>query len=200
MAPVLAARHINGFEPPPSSILATHVVNGNGVPDLDRDNFNQLLAEVLSTDEQGHSNLGADVSVNHRLIGIIFQVGIEPALEEDPFRATSSTGKADAQLQTCLEAIQLAVERSPQVLFVKSDPNGRAGPQQSPPLYQWLILRLLPFIVPSQKAEIQDGVLAVIETMLTAYMKCTPLSSCSGLLAFIRSAISGKKHFPADNR
>jgi hypothetical protein len=115
-----AAPPLNGFEPPPSSILATHVVHGNGVPNFDTDHFNQLLAEARGTDEQGQPNLGADPSVNHKLICIVFQIGIEPALDENPFHATA-IGRGESQLRTCLEVLQIAIDRSPPVIFTKSD-------------------------------------------------------------------------------
>jgi hypothetical protein len=195
MAPVHSVRQVNGFEPPPSSILATHVVNGNGVPDLDRDNFNQLLTEVLGSNDQEQPNLGADITVNHKLICIIFQVGIEPVLEDNPFKASSSsttTGKADAQLQNCLDALRLAIEKSPQVLFVKSNAGNGGHVDQSLPLYTWLVPRLLPLIAVFQNAHGRSAVLAVLETMLDANMKCSPLKSSEDLLQYIRASISGE--------
>lgn len=193
MAPVhTAARQMNNFEPPPSSILATHVVHGNGVPDLDRDNFKQLLAEVLSVDEQGQPNLGADVSVNHRLICIIFQVGIEAALEENPFKSNAGAGRTDAQLLNCLEVIQLVIERSPQVIAVKSDLQSQDGADWTPPLYAWLFPRLLPLVVSSQPLPIREGVCAIYDAMLHASMKCAPSDQSQSLLEYFRLSILGK--------
>lgn len=192
MAPVHVARQLNSFEPPPSSILATHVVHGNGVPDLDRDNFNQLLAEVLSTDEHGQPNLGADVSVNHKLICIIFQVGIETALEENPFKSNAGSGKTDSQLLNCLEAIQLAVERSPQVIAVKSDIQGQDDAEWTPPLYAWLFPRLLPLVVPSQAVQVRDGVCAIYNAMLQANMKCAQSNQSQSLLEYFRLSLLGE--------
>ncbi|EXJ80858.1 hypothetical protein A1O3_07144 [Capronia epimyces CBS 606.96] len=168
MAPAPAARQANGFEPPPSSILATHVVHGQGVPDLDRHHFNQLLTEVLGSDGDGQPSLGDDVSVNHKLICVILQVGIEPALEETPFRTAAASGKADAQLTRCLAVLRVAIERSPQVLYVKSDPPGKdvAGPACA--LYYWLIPRLLPLISSCQNVAARDAVLDVFTAMLEA--------------------------------
>lgn len=195
MAPVLAARPMTGFEPPPSSILATHVVHGNGVPDLDRDNFKQLLAEVLSTDEQGQPNLGADVSVNHRLICIIFQVGIESSLEENPFRSNAGAGRTDAQLLNCLEVIQLVIERSPQVIAVKSDQGGQNGLDWTSPLYAWLFPRLLPLLVSSQSIQVRDGVSAIYDAMLRASMNCAKSNQSLSLLEYFRLSLLGKLPF-----
>lgn len=195
MAPVHVARQSNGFEPPPSSILATHVVHGNGVPDLDRDNFNQLLAEVLSTDDNGQPNLGADVSVNHKLICIIFQVGIETALEENPFKSNAGAGKTDAQLQNCLEVIQLAIERSPQVIAVKSDLQDQDDIEWTPPLYAWLFPRLLPLMVSSQTVQIREGVSAIYNAMLEANMKSAQSNQSQSLLEYFRLSLLGETPF-----
>ena len=192
MAPVPAARTVNGFEPPPSSMLATHVVHGIGVPDFDRDSFNQLLAEALGVDEQGQPNLGGDVLVNHKLICIIFQVGIERTLEENPFQNAAAAGKADSQLRTCLEVLQVAIERSPQVLFVRSDSQSGDSSGQTCMLYCWLIPRLLPLMASSQNGEVRNAVLEVYSAMLEADKKCTTTHSCDTILGFIRACVSGK--------
>lgn len=191
MAPMLAGRETNGFQPPPSSMLVTHVVHGNGVPDFDRDSFNQLLAEALGSDEQGQSNLGNDVSVNHKLICIIFQVGIERALEENPFQAATGAGKADSQLKTCLDVLQLAIERSPQVLFVKSDSPG-SDVSGTCALYSWLIPRLVPLLAGSRNTGIHDSVLQVFNAMLESDGKCAVGHLCGAILEYMRATISGK--------
>lgn len=199
MAPAPGPRQANGFEPPPSSILATHVVRGEGVPDLDRHHFNQLLTEVLGTDEEGQPNLGDDVFVNHKLVCVIFQVGIEPALEETPFRTAIASGKVDAQLKRCLAVLRVAIERSPQVLFVKSDPPGKdvAGPEC--PLFCWLIPRLLPVIPFCQDIEARDAVLGVFDAVLEADSKCATTYTCGNVLQYMRSCVSGTLLWKADS-
>ncbi|KAG9780233.1 hypothetical protein KCU88_g3816, partial [Aureobasidium melanogenum] len=191
MAPAPVERQANGFQPPPSSILATHVVHGEGVPDLDRHHFNQLLTEALGSDEEGQPNLGDDVLVNHKLICIIFQVGIQPALEETPFQTSAAPGKVDAQLRRCLAVLQVAIERSPQVLFVKSDPPGRDVPGPLCPLYYWLIPRLLPLISLCQDVEARDAVLDVFNAMLEVDRNCGTPYLCDNVLDFMRCCVSG---------
>ncbi|KIV90128.1 hypothetical protein PV10_07469 [Exophiala mesophila] len=190
MAPVLTARQSNGFEPPPSSMLATHVVHAHGVPDLDRDNFQQLLTEVLSTDEQGQPNLGTDIAVNHKLICIIFQVGIEPSLAEDPFKPSKGSGRADSQMKSCLEVIKLAIEKSPQVLFVKSDPQGRDKSDDSLPLYFWLISHLLPLLASASSVGVRDDILGLIKSMVTSDRSSSPAQTSEVVLDFVRACIS----------
>ncbi|KAJ9633386.1 serine/threonine-protein kinase M1 [Knufia peltigerae] len=186
VAPVLPARQTNAFEPPPSSMLATHVVHGNGVPDFDLDSFNQLLAEALGSDEHGQPNLGADVAVNHKLIRIIFQVGIEQTLDENPFQSAVAAGKATSQLKTCLEVLQLAIERSPHVLFVKSQDSGIPG--QEALLYTWLIPRLFPLI---NHDELQDPVLQLFNVMLEGDRKCTTTDAWRQIWEYMRSVAAG---------
>ncbi|KIX95534.1 uncharacterized protein Z520_08654 [Fonsecaea multimorphosa CBS 102226] len=191
MAPVHAARQTNGFEPPPSSLLATHVVHGNGVTDFDQDNFNQLLAEALGSDDQGQPNLGADVAVNHKLISIVFQIGIEPVLEENPFRSATATGRGDSQFRTCLEVLQVAIERSPQVVYVKSDAQGAPTAGNGPPLCSWLIPTLLPLVALAQGNLARDVVLELFSSMVDADRKCTTTYSCDIVLDFLRNCVSG---------
>ena len=192
MAPAPVERQANGFQPPPSSILATHVVHGEGVPDLDRHHFNQLLTEALGSDAEGQPNLGDDVSVNHKLICIIFQVGIQPALEETPFQTSAAPGKVDVQLRRCLAVLQVAIERSPQVLFVKSDPPGRDVPGPLCPLYYWLIPRLLPLLSLCQDVEARDAVLDVFNAMLEVDRNCGTPYLCDNVLDFMRCCVLGK--------
>ena len=193
-----AAQHLNGFEPPSSSILVTHVVHGNGVPDFDRDNFDQLLAEALGFDEHGQPNLGADVEVNHKLIHIVFQVGIERALEEDPFRAAPAAGRGNSQLRTCLEVLQLAILRSPQVLFVKTDRQGIGAGIKACPLYSWLVPTLLPLVASTDAEEVREAVLELFGSMVLANRKCASVSSADIVLGLLRNSITSKSsHGPS---
>ncbi|KAJ9607992.1 serine/threonine-protein kinase M1 [Cladophialophora chaetospira] len=187
-------RQLNSFEPPPSSILATHVVHGNGVPDFDHDNFNQLLAEALGTDEHGQPNLGADVDVNHKLIRIVFQVGIERALEENPFRAAPAAGKGDPHLRTCLEVLQVAILRSPQVLFVKSDLQGTDAATKPCALYSWLIPTLLPLLASNQADDIRDAAFELFDSMVEADKSYATSSSSNLVLGFLRNSVSSILH------
>jgi len=193
MAAVPVARQSNGFEPPPSSILVTHVVQGDGVPDFDHDSFNQLLTEVLGVDEQGRPKLGSDASVNHKLIRIVFQVGIQQELEENPFQNAIIAGRADSQLRACLEVLQVAIERSPQVLFAMSNSKAREDAGQSCALYSWLFLRLLPLVASRQNSEIRDRIFGIFTAMLDADTSCATTYSCSNILQFMRACVSSKK-------
>jgi len=195
MAPVQQARHVNGFDPPPSSILATHVVHGIGVPDFDRSSFNQLLEEALGCDEDGQPNLGSDTSICHKLICIILQVGIEPAIREqteNPFRTERAAGKGDLQLVRCLDVVRVAIERAPPVLFVKSDAaNEKDAARSATPLYVWLVPKLLPLIAPGQDITIRNAVVSVLAGILKADQQCATVPSCRAILKFISTMVSG---------
>jgi hypothetical protein len=170
-------------------MLATHVVQVNGVPEFDRDSFNQLLAEALGSDEHGQSNLGADVAVNHKLICIIFQVGIDRVLEENPFQSAALAGKAAPQLRTCLEVLHLAIERSPQVLFVKSEDSDVLG--QGSVLYCWLIPRLILLLTYDA---LRDTVQQVLDAILRGHSKCSKTVSCGQVLGYLLANASGKQY------
>lgn len=144
--------HVNGAacaaDPPSSSILASHVAsaNGNQLPHFDRESFAQLLDESLGQDEDGQPNLGTDISINHRLICIIVKAGIDTANTnnlDDPF--VRGRDKLDHILR-CLEVIDLALQRSPDVLHRISGPEDHGAGDESVPLFMWLIPKLLSLI------------------------------------------------------
>jgi hypothetical protein len=162
------------------------------VHDFDQDSFNQLLAEASGSDDQGQPNLGRDVVVNHKLICIVFQIGIESTLEENPFRAATAARKGKSQLRTCLEVLRIAIERSQQVVFVKSDRQGIGAAAKACSLYSWLIPTLLPLVASEQTDEISDAVLALYDAILDADKNCTPHSSSDVVLSFLRHSVSSE--------
>jgi serine/threonine-protein kinase ATR len=162
------------------------------VHDFDQDSFNQLLAEASGSDDQGQPNLGRDVVVNHKLICIVFQIGIESTLEENPFRAATAARKGKSQLRTCLEVLRVAIERSQQVVFVKSDRQGIGAAAKACSLYSWLIPTLLPLVASEQTDEISDAVLALYDAILDADKNCTPHSSSDVVLSFLRHSVSSE--------
>jgi serine/threonine-protein kinase ATR len=187
---MLATRHTNGFEPPPSSILATHVAHGNGTVAIDPETFEQLLAEALGSGEQDQPNLGADAAFNHKLICIVLRLGIDSAHEEDPFRSVGAIGREDAQLETCLEVVRSAVQRAPQVLFEKSDIQGDEA--ESGLLYTRMIPSILPLLATTKSNQVTDAALRLLNTLIQADRSCNRLSRADAVLEFIRGLVSGK--------
>lgn len=171
MARTNGVHAVNGFHPPPSSILATRLGNADDALQFNQDSFNQLLEESLGTDENGQPNLGSDHSINHTLICIITKAGIDPFvqdLKDNPFQSNAAPSKTEAQVSCCLDVIRTAIDRSPQVIFVKSVPEDQVTGEHQVPLYSWLLPKLLPLLVPNVSQGVRDGVLKVADNVLTA--------------------------------
>jgi hypothetical protein len=94
----------------------------------------------------------------------------------------------------CLEVIQLVIQRSPQVIAVKSD-HRQDDPDWTPPLYTWLFPRLLPLLVSSQPVQVRDGVSAIYDAILHASMKCARSNQSESLLEYFRISLLGKLPF-----
>lgn len=169
MAAVNGMRRPNGFEPPPSSILASRIVNGDDTIELNQASFNQLLAESLGNDEFGQPNLGGDASVNLKVIEIVLKAGVDPALRENvenPFRSTGIQARSNSQFLTCLEVIRTAVTRSPSVLFAKTSTIARGEDVTAQPLYTWLLPKILSALTPQSSPECTEAVKEVLSTCI----------------------------------
>jgi hypothetical protein len=166
MAATNGFRRSNAFEPPPSSILAARIVGADDALELNQASFSQLLAESLGNDESGQPNLGADASVNLKVIEIVLKAGIDPFLREsveNPFRSNGALSKSETQFTTCLEVVRTAVERSPEVLFAKTSVGKREeGIQRA--LLTVLIPRLFSALTPASGPEC---IRATIDVLLT---------------------------------
>jgi hypothetical protein len=136
--------HAKGRLPPPSSILATHIapVNGNTLPDVDPKIFAQLIEECLGCDEDAKSPISTDAAVNHRLICVVVKVGIDPASinQDDPFEAQ---GRASDHVTRCLDVVDIAIRRSPSVLYALSGTDDLGPEDRDVPLFMWLVPKLL---------------------------------------------------------
>lgn len=184
----------NAHQPPPSSMLATHFApangnsNGKALPDFDKYSFDLLLEESLGHNDDGEPNLGSDIDTNHLLIYVLFQAGIDRASGrmDNPFNA-HQTGRDDLQVISCLDVIKLAVERSPDVLFVLAPPAGRQSGQDVP-LFVWLIPRLLALLTNGEAVEINEKVREVLETLLAAESLCSKAGlECSTVSEFFQA-------------
>lgn len=193
MAPLNGAEKDDDREPPPSSMLATHVIRGNGVPHLNRDNFILLLEESLSTDEQGHPNLGQDVGVNHKLIQVVLQVGIEPLIsheKDDPFGNGLRSGRNARHLKSCLDVLQLAIERTPEVVFQAADLFDKNGSRVTLSLNVTLIIKMLALGRQLVDLDVVNGTIGVIATLLKLEAGCVA-TSCTEASTFLYFVLQG---------
>ena len=185
---------VNGFRPPPSSILATRVGDGDDALEFNEESFNQLLEESLGTDENGQPNLGSDASLNHTLICIITKAGIDPFIQDlrdNPFQSSTALSKTDAQISCCLDVIRTAIERSPQVIFVKSVPENLATGDDQVPLYSWLLSKVLPLLIPAVSQSVRDSVLKVVSAILLADVDDDKGSRGSAAFDFTLGCVTG---------
>ena len=202
MAPANGVHSLNGFHPPPSSILATRVVNGDDSSDFNQDSFNQLLEESLGTDENGQPNLGSDVSINHKLICIIIKAGVHPFLRDlrdNPFQSNGAPSHTDAQISCCLDVIRTSIGRSPQIVFTKSVPEDQASSGTQIPLYSWLIPKLLPLLITGVSEAVRDAALKSIDAVLAADEDILRGSQGNAVFDFILGCVTGMALAPSSS-
>jgi len=181
---------------PPSSILATHIapINGNALPDVDHKVFAQLIEECLGYDEDSNPGVGTDVTINHKLICVIVKVGIDPASTspDDPFETPV---RDSDQLTRCLDVIDLAIRRSPLVLYALSGPDDLGPEDHNVPLFTWLIPKLLCLLGSSQDAH--DSVSSKARFVLcnlVANSRICPIrqGECDVVLTYVANCASGR--------
>ena len=163
-------------------MLATHFapVHGNDIgissalPDFDKASFDLLLEESLGHDDFGEPNLGTDIDTNHKLISVLFKAGIDRAFgnSKNPFNAYDA-GRDELQFVSCLDVINLAVQRSPGVLFVLTTP-AELSVHEAVPLYVWLMPKLLALLSADQSTrKINQKIQEVLEALLSAESLCS---------------------------
>jgi serine/threonine-protein kinase ATR len=181
---------------PPSSILATHIapINGNALPDVDPKIFAQLIEECLGYDEDSNPRVGTDVAINHRLICVIVKAGIEPASigQDDPFRAQ---GRNSDQVTRCLDVIDLAIRRSPLVLYALSGPDDLGPDDHNVPLYVWLIPKLLCLLGESQSEHdsVSSKLWSVLRSLVASSRACSiSQGECDVVRTYAENCASGR--------
>ena len=193
MAYINGTRHVNGFEPPPSSILATRLANGNDASVFDQRSFNHLLQESLGNDENGQPNLGSDIIVNNKLISIIVKAGVEPFVDDsrnNPFSSNVVSAKDEAQFLSCLDVIRIAIEKGPEVINVRSTPGDSERSENELPLYVWLLPKFLPRLAPKSSYAVKEAVLSVFRTVLDADRSATSEEKGKNISGFILGCVS----------
>ncbi|KAH0602256.1 uncharacterized protein H6S33_009866 [Morchella sextelata] len=161
-----------GDQPPPSSvavIVQNLSKNGSGSSRMvDRDTFQQLLAEVMGTDgDPSDASLEDNVRINYKVVEVVMEAGISVLLNGDPFASTS-----DLLLQATnsLLVVRLTIQRSPQVLFCQPSVEHAAEPNR-PILFLWLLPRLFPLLGHKVAENIKLELIQTIEAILIAAAK-----------------------------
>ena len=162
----MAAWRSNGFEPPPSSMLAIRMADENDSIELNQTSFNQLLEESLGNDENGQPNLGADATVNLKVVEIVIKAGIDAYLtasQEGPFEVEVMD---KSQFLICLQVIKTAIERSPNILTARTGAGVYGTRSKDVPLYAWLLPRLVSALMPSSPSDIGLAVSQLIRVCI----------------------------------
>jgi hypothetical protein len=184
-----------GRLPPPASILATHIapVNGNALPDVDPKIFGQLIEECLGYDEDAQPRVPTDVAVNHRLICMIVKVGIDPTSTDpdDPFEAQ---GRVSDHVTRCLDVVDIAIRRSPSVLYALSGTDDLGPEDHNVPLFMWLIPKLLWLLgeFQDERHSVSSKSWSVLNNLVASARSCSmSRSECETVPAYIANCASG---------
>lgn len=163
----------HGDQLPPPSSVAVIVQNlskgGDGSARLvDRDIFQQLLAEVMGTDgDPSDAWFEDNVGVNYKVVEVVMEAGISVLLQEDPF---ASTNDLLLQATNSLLVVRLTIQRSPQVLFCLP-PAEHTAEANRPILFLWLLPRLFPLLGHKAAESLKLELLETIEALFVAAAK-----------------------------
>jgi serine/threonine-protein kinase ATR len=189
----------NGSQPPPSSLIATHLAptDGSTFPSFDREDFALLLKESLASDEDGQPNLGTDVTLNHKLICVIIKAGLDTIdlRSDDPFRKDND--HYHNQIRGCVEVIDLVVERTPEALFVLSKSEDLDPRAMNVPLFVWVIPKLLSLLVLDNPdtTSIAELVWPLLGKMLASAKQCpNSFDLCISISTYLEELSEGDTH------
>ncbi|KAL8671781.1 MAG: hypothetical protein Q9168_003728 [Polycauliona sp. 1 TL-2023] len=189
----------NGDIPP--STLAAQIADRMVDPhhdsrDHDSENFQLLLHELLEASDptsQPESNLADDAAVNSRLICVIVRAGL----------GKSRTGQGVDEQQErrsdairSLQAIDLIISRSPEILF---HPLDAFDPTIAPgtPQFAWLLPRILAEVKEHEPNDPEEHVLAIIKhSMLLGGKSQTRCSRTSPITRYVHASITEKLPTP----
>lgn len=189
-------------EPPPST-LAAQLVNrftdGKKHPkNQDQETFHQLLQEVLSSEKdnnQHDTNCDSDVKVNHKLVYVILQAGLDVQNLEDPFRAR---GERARQILDSIAAIEITIRRNLVVLFTYS-PNYDREEGDGGPLILSLMPKLLILLVDQvEEDQTRQALLGLLSTILIAEGKTHVQGfRANSALQYVTCFVNGKYSVPS---
>ncbi|OJJ33117.1 hypothetical protein ASPWEDRAFT_174541 [Aspergillus wentii DTO 134E9] len=187
--PVLLGNGGWRFAEPASSILAAQLAprlssQGEQTRHLTRETFSQLRQELAGGK---YSQLRLDDSVTdvNKLICIVLKAGLDPARKDE----RSSMEDLERQILDCLEIIQTAVEKAPQALIERPDPE-ILGQTSQAPLFTWVIVRLIDLLGARDWdwEKIGGGISSTVASIVSSqYKQVKPLAFCHSIPAFLRT-------------
>lgn len=205
---------LNGFQPPAalenggwktaepaSSILAAQLAprlssQGDQAHHLTRKTFAQLREE-LAGGIYSHLRLDDNVTDVNKLICIVLKIGLDPRFPKDEAPRDENL---ERQILDCLDIIQIAVEKAPQILNEISDP-GLLGVDIYAPLFAWLVIRFIELLRNWHNESIGAKISITLSSIACSQIKSVKSwPSCYSVSAFLRACTSGLSRFDASRR
>lgn len=182
--------------PPPSTLAAqlvrNHVETARGVRQPDTTvPFRQLLQELLNKTSVPET----DVEVNHKLIKVVVEAGLDVLFQDNPF---PQWGFLLPQAVDSLAVIQSTIQRQPEILF-------QGGPQpnleQHPHLLLWLFPKLLMISKHSKGDQLQASLASLLSSLVLALSKTLDLwPHAKAVLHMLRDCVTDVFLLLQDNR
>ncbi|KAH0357480.1 hypothetical protein KCU83_g998, partial [Aureobasidium melanogenum] len=155
--------------PPPSTLAAqlvkNHVDTARGLNQPDTTvTFRQLLQEILSKSSVPET----DVDVNHKLIKVVVEAGLDVLFQDDPF---AQWDFLIPQAIDSLAVIQSTIQRQPDILFHNASTNS----DQNPHLLLWLFPKLLMLSKHPKGAQLQESLVSLLSSLVLSLSKTLDL-------------------------
>ncbi|KAI5198982.1 hypothetical protein AUEXF2481DRAFT_78310 [Aureobasidium subglaciale EXF-2481] len=172
--------------PPPSTLAAqlvrNHVETARGVQQTDTTaTFRQLLQELLNKNSAPES----DLEVNHKLIKVVVEAGLDVLFQDDPFPQWDFLLP---QAVDSLAVIQSTIQTQPDILFHHASPS---NPEQHPHLLLWLFPKLLMVAKHSKGDQLQGPLASLLSSLVMSLTKTLDLwPHAKALLQMLRDCIT----------
>ena len=130
-------------------------------------NLSLLLEESLGADEHGQPNLGTDLSLNHKLLSLVLEAGLDQFVAQHVDPSDDSDENQD-QISKCLKLVGLIVEKTPNALLLPSNSERSSLDAGEAPIFAWLIPRLLSVLAleTADRHSVEDNVWRLLGKIL----------------------------------
>jgi hypothetical protein len=157
----------------------------------DLESFEQLLREILHAGEDGAGDgyaIETNLATNYNLISVVTRVGLEVLVQDNPF---ADTDHLLSVAERSLSALTIVIGKLPGILF--ADPASILQTDViQPPLFVWLLSRLLALFGRPQLEGLHEGLAEVIRAVVRAAASSTkPSSDFAKVLSYLKSCITG---------
>ena len=171
--------------PPPSTLAAqlvrNHVDTARGLNQPDTTvTFRQLLQEILNKTSVPET----DVDVNHKLINVVVEAGLDVLFHNDPF---AQWDFLIPQAVDSLAVIQSTIQRQPDILLH----NASSDTDQHPHLLLWLFPKLLMLSKHPKANQLQDPLASLVSSLVLSLFKTLDLwPYAKALLQMLRDCVT----------